>query len=321
MRIIIYVICSTLLAGVCAAAQDYDRESTYSIIGRDAATGELGIGVQSKTVATGSRSRGGKGGVAVIAHQAASNPMYGTLGVTLLEAGMTPQQALDMMLRGDAGKDSRQVSILDIRGRTAAWTSPTITDWKGHKCGVDYCAQGNTLLGPQVVEAMANSFESSTGPLAERLLAALDAAQAAGGEKRGMESASLLILKPLSIQGFGDRELDLRVDEHKTPLVELRRVLNAFRSRELISEATARLNQGDLQGAMSRALAAREKFSDNDTAWVAIADIDLRLGKKTEALQALRMAVAINAANKRQLKNDSRFKSLYEDPEFVKIVQ
>lgn len=321
MRTITYIICATLLAAVPAAAQDYDQESTYSIIGRDPATGQLGMGVQSKTVATGSRSRGGKGGVAIIAHQAASNPMYGTMGVTLLQAGMTPQQALDTMVRGDAGRDSRQVSILDIRGRTAAWTSPAITDWKGHKCGVDYCAQGNTLLGPQVVEAMSRSFESSTGPLAERLLAALDAAQAAGGEKRGMESASLLILKPLAIQEYGDRELDLRVDEHKTPLVELRRVLNAFRSRELMSEATSTLNKGDLQGAMSKAIAARDKFPDNDSAWVAIADINLRQGKKNDALQALRTAVTLNAANKRQLKNDSHFKSLYEDPEFVKIVQ
>src|SRR6185436_960458 len=172
-------------------AQQYQpgEEGTFSIIGRDAATGELGIAVHSKTIAVGARTRGGKGGVAVFAHQSASNPMYSTIGIELLEAGMTPQQALDMMLRSDAGRDSRQVAILDAQGRTAAFTSATITDWKGHKCGVNYCAQGNTLTGPDVVDAIADSFEHSTGPLAERLLDAIWAGQQKGGDKRGTESA------------------------------------------------------------------------------------------------------------------------------------
>src|SRR5688572_9539154 len=173
-----------LLLAQPVLAQQYEagEEGTFSIIGRDPATGELGIAVHSKTIAVGARTRGGKGGVAVFAHQSASNPMYSTIGVELLEAGLTPQQALDMMLRSDEGRDNRQVAILDSRGRTAAFTSPTITDWKGHRCGANYCAQGNTLTGPQVVEAMALSFEASSGPLAERLLDALDAAQAQGGD-------------------------------------------------------------------------------------------------------------------------------------------
>ena len=146
-----------LLLAAGAFAQQYapGEEGTFSIIGRDPATGELGIAVQSKTIAVGARTRGGKGGLAVFAHQSSSNPMYSTLGVELLEAGMTPQQALDMMLRSDEGRANRQVAILDIQGRTAAFTSPTITDWKGHRCGTNYCAQGNTLVGPEVVDAMA----------------------------------------------------------------------------------------------------------------------------------------------------------------------
>src|SRR5262249_14124330 len=153
-------------------------------------------------------------GIAVFAHQAGSNPMYSEMGVQLLEQGMTPKEALEMMLRADPDKNRRQVSILDIHGRTASWTSPTINDWKGDKCGVDYCAQGNSLTGPAVVEEMARTFEASTGkgPLAERLLEALTAGQTAGGQTAGMQSAGLLILKPLSQQGWGDRELDLRVD-------------------------------------------------------------------------------------------------------------
>jgi uncharacterized Ntn-hydrolase superfamily protein len=144
---------------------------------------------------------------------------------------MTPQQALDFMLKADNGGATRQVAILDIHGRTAAWTSPTISDWKGHKCGVNYCAQGNTLAGPEVVDAMAASFESSTGPLALRLLTALDSAQAKGGDRRGMQSAAILILKPLALAGFSDIAVDLRVDEHAQPLVELRRILNLWLRR------------------------------------------------------------------------------------------
>src|SRR5215472_4670019 len=172
--------CAILFVAQIASAQQYavGEEGTFSIIGRDPATGELGMAVQSKTIAVGSRTRGGKGGVAVFAHQAASNPMYSKIGVELIENGMTPQQALDMMLRSDEGRDNRQVAILDIQGRTASWDGPGNSDWKGHKCGVNYCAQGNTLVGPETVEYMAQSFESSSGPLAERLLDALEAGEA-----------------------------------------------------------------------------------------------------------------------------------------------
>jgi len=314
--------CLLVLLASAAPAQQYEPgdEGTFSIIGRDPATGQLGIAVHSKTIAVGSRVRGGKGGVAVFAHQSASNPMYSTLGVELLEAGMTPQQALDMMLRGDEGRNSRQVAILDAQGRTAAFTSQTITDWKGHKCGVNYCAQGNTLTGPEVVDAMARSFESSSGPLAERLLDALEAGQAQGGDRRGVQSASLMILKPLAIQGFGDRELDLRVDEHRTPFAELRRILNAVRSGEILSEANARLSAKDLKGALEKANAAREKSPTNDNAWVALANIHLQMGQKAEALSALTRAVELNPANKKQLLRNSAFEVLYKDPEFLKIV-
>jgi uncharacterized Ntn-hydrolase superfamily protein len=303
-------------------AQQYapGEEGTFSIIGRDPATGELGIAVHSKTIAVGARTRGGKGGVAVFAHQSASNPMYSTLGVELLEAGLTPQQALDMLLRSDEGRANRQVAILDIQGRTAAFTSPTITDWKGHKCGTNYCAQGNTLTGPEVVDAMARSFEASSGPLAERLLDALEAGQAQGGDRRGVQSASLMILKPLAIQGFGDRALDLRVDEHRTPFAELRRILNAVRSGEILSEANRKIAANDLKGAMAQALAARDKSATNDAAWVTIANIQLRMGQKAEAMAAVAKAVELNPANKKQLLRDDDFKGVRDDPAFIKIV-
>jgi uncharacterized Ntn-hydrolase superfamily protein len=210
---------------------DPTLEGTFSIIGRDSVSGELGIAVQSRTIAVGSRTRGGKGGLAIFAHQAASSPMYSQVGVQLLEAGMSPQQALDFMLKADNGGANRQVAILDIKGRTAVWTGGSASDWKGHKCGQNYCAQGNTLTGPEVVEAMAGSFEASTGPLAQRLVAAIAAGQAAGGDRRGMQSAALLVLRPLALAGYSDIAVDLRVDEHTSPIEELQRILSLLRRR------------------------------------------------------------------------------------------
>jgi uncharacterized Ntn-hydrolase superfamily protein len=311
-----------LLFTGAAAAQQYQfgEEGTFSIIGRDPNTGELGMAVQSKTIAVGSRTRGGKGGVAIIAHQAGSDPMYSAIGIELLEAGMTPQQALDMMLRSDEGRNNRQVSILDNQGRTASWTGPSNSEWKGSKCGVNYCAQGNTLAGPGVVDAMAKSFESSSGRLAERLLDALESGEAQGGDKRGMESAGLLILKPLAVQGFGDRELDLRVDDSRNPFVELRRILNAVRSGEMVSEATARINAKDLKGALEKAITARDRCPTNDNALVVIGRIHLEMGQKAEALAALSQAVALNPNNKKQLQVNKSFERLYKDSEFISIV-
>ena len=299
-----------------------ELEGTFSIIARDPATGELGMAVQSKTLAVGSRTVTIKGGVAVIAHQSASNPMYGALGLELLGAGMSPQQALDMMTRGDEGRDSRQVSILDASGRTAAWTGTGAIDWKGHKCGTDYCAQGNILVSQAVVDGLARTFESSSGSLAERLLAAMDAGQAAGGDQRGTQSAALVVAKPLAgAAGFGDRVVDLRVDDSRAPLVELRRLLNMFRARALVSEAYARLRERALPAASTASTAARDKSPEYDEAWVAWAATELAAGRTTSALEGVRKAIELNSANARQLPKNRNFESLWQNAEFQKLTK
>jgi uncharacterized Ntn-hydrolase superfamily protein len=306
-----------------ASAQEWDPNAmgTFSIIARDPSTGELGEGVQSKAFAAGNRAVTIKGGVAVIAHQASANPMYGAVGLELLGAGMTPQQALDMMVRSDEGRDNRQVSILDAQGRTASWTGTGANDWKGHRCGVNYCAQGNILVGPEVVDAMARSFEGSSGPLAERLLAALDAAQAAGGDARGMQSAALVVAKPLAGSGgFSDRVVDLRIDDHKTPLGELRRLLNMVRSGQLLTEANRQMTAGDAAAATATAQKACDLSPENDNAWVGLASIHLRAGRKPAALDALKRAVELNPANKRQLPKNRNFDALVADPEFRRLI-
>lgn len=307
--------------GVSAQVWDPDELGTLSIIARDPATGELGMGVQSKAFAAGNRAMTIKGGVAVIAHQASANPMYGSIGLELLATGMSPQQALDFMLRSDEGRDNRQVAILDVQGQTAAWSGPGANDWKGHTCGVDYCAQGNILVGPDVVAAMVRSIASSSGPLGERLLAALDAAQAAGGDARGMQSGAIVVVRPLAgSAGFSDRVLDIRVDDHKTPLAELRRLLNMVRSGQMLSDANRLMTEGQAAKATEAAEKATTLSPENDNAWVGLASIHLRAGRKASALDALRRAIELNPANRRQLPRNRNFDALHADADFRKLV-
>ena len=306
-----------------AAAQDFDPDylATFSIIARDPGTGELGFAVQSKAFAAGNRAVHIKAGVGVIAHQASANPMYGEIGLTLLQAGYSPQQALDMMLRSDEGRDSRQVAILDVQGRSASWDGPGANDWKGHKCGADYCAQGNILAGADVVDALARSFESSKGrPIAERLMDALDAAQAAGGDARGVQSAAMIVTRALAgAGGFSDRVIDIRVDDSRKPLADLRHLLNLFEAGQLIAQANRQLAAGDAAAALATATSARDKDPENDNAWVELAAIHLRAGRKADALAAVAKAIQLNAANKRQIPRNRSFEALLGDPEFRKL--
>lgn len=320
MRLRIVALVALVATPVTGFAQGPEPEGTFSIVARDPTTGELGMAVQSKAFATGSRTITIKGGVAVIAHQASSNPMYGALGLELMSTGMTPQQALDMMLRSDEGRDSRQVAIIDANGKTAAWTGTGASEWKGHRCGENFCAQGNILVGPDVVQSIASTFETTTGPLAERMLAALDAGQRAGGDVRGTQAAAMVVAKALAgAAGYGDRVIDLRVDDSRAPLTELRRLLNMFRSRQLVSEASARMRERNFAAASEAALAAREKSPENDEAWVIWAATELSAGRKASALDAVRRAIELNPANTRQLPRNRNFESLWSDPEFKRL--
>lgn len=315
------IMAATIASGVAAQDFDPDYTGTFSIIGLDPATGELGMAVQSKAFAVGNRTVTGKGGLVVAAHQAQSNPMYGALAVTLLQQGLSPEDALDQIVRSDEGRDRRQVAFLDIQGRGAAWTGSGASDWKGHTCGVNYCAQGNTLAGPAVVADMARTFETTKGHLADRLLAALDAAQAAGGDSRGMQGASITIFKPLAgASGWSDREIDLRVDDHRTPLVELRRLLDLHWSGQLITEGNAKVNAGDMDGGLKILLSAKDKAPTNDNAWIALASAYLKANRKSEALAALGEAVTFNPAAKRAVQRNTNFTPLRDDPAFLKLV-
>jgi uncharacterized Ntn-hydrolase superfamily protein len=221
---------ASLWALAAGAATGSFKESpviaTFSIVAYDPATGDLGVAVTSKFPAVGSGVPWAKAGVGAVATQAAANLSYGQDGLDLMARGLSAQSALDKVVKADAGREDRQAGMVDAKGHAASFTGKNCFSWAGGKTGKNFAVQGNILVGPQTVDAMAKAFESSKGELSDRLLAALDAGQAAGGDRRGRESAALLVVrKGAGYGGKGDRWVDLRVDDNPEPLRELRRLV------------------------------------------------------------------------------------------------
>jgi uncharacterized Ntn-hydrolase superfamily protein len=200
--------------------------STFSIVARDPVTKELGIAVQSKFLAVGAVVPWAKANVGAIATQAMANLDYGEIGLKLLEKGYTASQVLESLLALDEKNEGRQVGIVDAEGNSAAYTGPDCFDWAGHISKENFTCQGNILIGEDTVKAMAETFEKSKGKLSDRLLEALDMAQNAGGDKRGRQSAALLVVKENgSYGGYNDRMIDLRVDDNPKPIKKLKELL------------------------------------------------------------------------------------------------
>ena len=217
---------------------------TFSIVALDSATGDLGVAVQSKYFAVGSVISWAKAGVGAVATQAWVQPKYGFQGLDYLGRGHAPDETLSMLLDSDREHDTRQVGMIDAQGRVAQHSGRQIPNWAGHRWSTAadsvYAVQGNTITGPEVLEAMSEAFVQIDDRLAARLLAALEAGQAAGGDRRGQQSAVLLVVRdaatmrvqPTSrkhpidagMDGCGDRYVDLRVDDHQQPIEELRRL-------------------------------------------------------------------------------------------------
>jgi uncharacterized Ntn-hydrolase superfamily protein len=201
------------------------RPSTYSIVACDLERGEWGVAVQSKFLAVGSVVSWAEAGVGAIATQAYANPRYGPDGLALLREGDRARTVVEKLTGEDEGAADRQVGIVDAIGESATYTGNDCFEWAGGRTGVGYAAQGNILVSEATVDALAETFESTEGPLAERLIACLAAAQAAGGDRRGQQSAALLVAKEGGgYAGMSDVAVDLRVDDHATPIEELARL-------------------------------------------------------------------------------------------------
>ena len=212
-----------VMAGGLVGAEEV--VATFSIVAVDKETGELGVAVQSKFVAVGSVVPWAKAGVGAVATQAWANTGYGPRGLKLMGEGKPAEAVVELLTAEDERRALRQIGVVDGEGRAATYTGAECQDWAGGKTGVGYAVQGNILVGAEVVEAIAEVFEKTEGVLAERLLAALEAGQAAGGDKRGRQSAALLVVREgWGYSGFNDRFRDLRVDDHPQPIEELKRV-------------------------------------------------------------------------------------------------
>jgi len=233
--------------------------STYSIVARDAKTGELGVAVQSHWFSVGPTVAWAEAGVGAVATQSFVKVDYGPLGLDAMRGGKAPADALHALLEQDPGREVRQVAFVDAGGRVAAHTGAKCIPGAGHLTGKGYSVQANLMLTDEVPGAMAEAFEKAEGPLAERMLAALLAAQRAGGDIRGKQSAALLVVRAEpSNEPWNDRIVDLRVEDHPHPVAELERLLRLHRAYELMNEGDEAMAGGEMERALAGYAAAEE---------------------------------------------------------------
>ena len=305
--IIVLVATSSMLATTLnSSAQNSDRERpephrpvrpvhTFSIVARDPKTGELGVAVQSHWFSVGSVVPWAEAGVGAVATQSFVDPSYGILGLSLMRTGRSAPDALKGLLAADEGRDVRQVAMIDMQGRVDAWTGKNDIQAAGHHVGKDYSVQANLMLNDKVWPAMAAAFEATKGDLAERMLAALDAAQAVGGDIRGRQSAALIVVtgKPTG-QAWKDRLFDLRVDDSAQPLQELRRLVTLQRAYNHMNAGDLAVEKKDNEGALREYGAAEKLVPDNAEMiyWHAVALVNM--GRVEESLPLFKRVFAMD---------------------------
>ena len=268
---------------------------TFSIVARDPATGELGVAVQSHWFAVGPIVPWIEAGVGAVATQSFVDPSYGPLGLELMRRGKSAPEALKSLLAGDEGRDVRQVAMIDAQGRVDAWTGSRDIEAAGHIVGRGFSVQANLMLNERVWPAMSQAFEAAKGDLAERMLAALDAAQEAGGDIRGRQSAALIVTtgKP-SGRPWVDRTFDLRVDDHPEPLKELRRLVTLARAYNHMNAGDLAVEKKDNEGALREYGAAEKLVPDSAEMiyWHAVALVNMQ--RVEEALPLFRRVFALD---------------------------
>ncbi len=280
--------------------------ATFSIVAYDSVTQELGVAVQSRAFSVGMAVPWAEAGVGAIATQASTNESFGPLGLAMLRAGKPAAEVLRGLIESDSGYAHRQLGIVDARGRSVSHTGKLCSDWAGSVTGPGYAIQGNILAGEAVVKEMEKAFLATKGELAERLLAVLLAAQAAGGDRRGMQSAALVIVRPSEeYPEYRTRYAELRVEDHKDPINELIRVYRILEGQRLAEahiryaaayekagkKELARIERERLGESLTHALARKDIDAStlNGLAWICATN-DVHL---SEALEAAQRAVAL----------------------------
>lgn len=257
------LLASVLLASV--VGQERERPvHTYSIVARDPVSGQLGVAVQSHWFSVGPLVPWAEAGVGAVATQSFVDPAYGPLGLELMRAGKTAKQALDGLLASDPGAAVRQVAMIDARGNLAAHTGAKCIPAAGHITGANFSVQANLMLNDKVWPAMAEAFKNASGDLADRMMAALEAAEQVGGDIRGKQSAAILIVSGAPTgKPWSDRLVDLRVEDHPEPLAELRRLVNVHRAYQHMNAGDLAIEKNNVEEALREYAAAEAMMPDN----------------------------------------------------------
>jgi uncharacterized Ntn-hydrolase superfamily protein len=292
-----------LVAFAPLAAQENHRPlrpvATYSIVARDSATGEIGVAVQSHWFSVGPLVPWAEAGVGAVATQSFVDPRYGPLGLELMRLGRSAPEALRALVSSDADSAVRQVAMIDAQGRVAAFTGARAIRAAGQRTGAQYSVQANLMEKPSVWPAMARAFESAKGDLAERLLAALEAAEREGGDIRGRQSAAILVVGPTNTgRSWSDRRFDLRVEDHPAPVAELRRLVTLARVYQKLNEGDEWVTKNDIPRAVQAYGAATSGLPDAATNGEAVfwTGISLASAKRVDdAIPYLRRAHAVDA--------------------------
>lgn len=240
------------------------RVHTYSIVARDPETGEMGVAVQSHWFSVGSLVTWGEAGVGVVATQSLIDVSYGPLGLALMKAGRSAPQALAALKVADPHPEIRQVAMIDAKGNVAAHTGEKCIPDAGHIAGENFSVQANLMLNRKVWPAMAEAYRNTQGDLADRMLAALEAAQSVGGDIRGQQSAAILIVKGESTgQPWADTVMELRIEDHPAPVQELKRLVRVHRAYQHMNRGDLAIEQGDVEAALREYGAAEALFPGN----------------------------------------------------------
>lgn len=291
------------------------RKSTFSIVAADLEAGEVGCAVQSKYFSVGSVVPWARAGVGAAATQAAGVAVYGARALEELDRGASPEEALERVLADDAGRETRQLGLVTADGRAAAFTGAECLDWAGHRVGAGFAVQGNILAGEAVVDEMARAFEETVGPLAHRLVAALEAGQAAGGDRRGQQSAAVVVervgARSESREGV-DRICDLRVEDHAEPIVELRRLIGIWTAWDAMRRANRHYEAKDY-GAAADEMAAALARGEEPMLLYNLACYESLAGRRDDALAHLRRALELDASYRTMAAQDPDFDPMRED--------
>jgi len=325
LRTLICVICVLsveLLVAAAAQGSGGQPIATFSIVARDSLSGECGVAVASRFFAVGSVVPWARAGAGAVATQSFCNTTFGWRGLDLMQQGLTPQEALTVLLRGDSDPEHRQVGMVAADGQSVTYTGKACIPWAGGRSGRNYALQGNILTGEQVVIDMERVFLTTSGTLADRLYAALKAGDAAGGDSRGRQSAALLVVKEgAGYGGFTDRAIDIRVDDHPEPFLELKRLLDYAQMNYAWNEGWTLFTKKQFAAALPKIEHAALLAPQNPELLYDLAVIRLAGGRREESLAALRQAVTLNEKLKKQASQDADLTLLRTDPRFQQLVK